>query len=102
MRGIVRAARRRTSSPGRALVVLDGGEPTLYLRLSSGTAAAFGAGPALSGRAAEALVAEVRERGPDTVTVDRADGGEVFGTPLVSALVAAGYHVIPEGLRLRR
>ena len=90
------------SSSGRALVVLDGGEPTLYLRLSSGAAATFGAGPASLERAAVALVAAVRERGPDTVTVDRADGGEVFGTPLDSALVAAGFHVSPKGLRLRR
>ncbi|MBE3001422.1 ATP-dependent helicase [Nocardiopsis sp. HNM0947] len=90
------------SASARALVVLDGGEPTLYLRLSSGTASTFGAPPALLERAARALVAAVRERGPDSVTVDKADGGEVFGTPLDSALVAAGFHVSPKGLRLRR
>ena len=88
-------------SAGNALVVLDGGEPTLYLRLGSGAALTFGASPALLARAARVVAETVRERGLGTVSVERVDGGEVFGTPLDTALVTAGFHVTPKGLRLR-
>lgn len=90
--------------PGRtagALVVLDGGLPTLYL--SPGRSAlTFGSSPALLERAARAVAASVREGRIDSVLVERADGVEVFGSSLDSALVSAGFHVTPKGLRLRR
>lgn len=89
------------SSSGNALVVVDGGEPTLYLRLGSGAALTFGARPVMLERAARAVAETVRERGLGTVSVERVDGADVFGTPLDAALVAAGFHVTPKGLRLR-
>ncbi|WP_304453996.1 DEAD/DEAH box helicase [Nocardiopsis sp. YSL2] len=91
----------RPARVGHALVVLDGGGPTLYLHLGGRSAVTFGAAPALLERAAGALAATVRERGLGPVVVERADGADVFGTPLDTALVAAGFHVTPKGLRLR-
>ncbi|MBR8743397.1 ATP-dependent DNA helicase, partial [Nocardiopsis sp. MG754419] len=90
--------------PGRtagSLLVLDGGRPTLYL--SPGRSAlTFGASPALLERAARAVAAWVHEGRIDSLMVERADGLEVFGTSLDTALAAAGFHVTPKGLRLRR
>ncbi|WP_067604963.1 DEAD/DEAH box helicase [Nocardiopsis listeri] len=90
--------------PGRtagALVVLDGGLPTLYL--SPGRSAlTFGSAATLLERAARAVADLVRTGRVESLLVERADGVEVFGTSLDPALVAAGFHVTPKGLRLRR
>ncbi|KOX24311.1 DEAD/DEAH box helicase [Nocardiopsis sp. NRRL B-16309] len=91
----------RPARVGHALVVLDDGGPTLYLHLGGRSAVTFGASPALLERAATVLAATVRERGLGPVVVERADGADVFGTPLDAALVSAGFHVTPKGLRLR-
>ncbi|MFE3457550.1 DEAD/DEAH box helicase [Nocardiopsis aegyptia] len=91
----------RPARVGHALVVLDDGAPTLYLHLGGRSAVTFGADPALLDRAARAVASTVRERGLGPVAVERADGTEVFGTPLDTALVSAGFHVTPQGLRLR-
>lgn len=90
--------------PGRlagALVVLDGGLPTLYL--SPGRSAlTFGSAATLLERAARAVADLVRAGRIESLLVERADGVEVFGTSLDAALVSAGFHVTPKGLRLRR
>ncbi|WP_121186713.1 DEAD/DEAH box helicase [Nocardiopsis sp. Huas11] len=91
----------RPARVGHALVVLDDGEPTLYLHLGGRSALTFGAPPASLERAAAALAATVRERGLGPVVVERGDGADVFGTPLDTALVSHGFHVTPKGLRLR-
>ncbi|MFD3685811.1 DEAD/DEAH box helicase [Nocardiopsis sp. NPDC058631] len=90
--------------PGRnpgAVVVVDGGRLTLYVGRGGRSVLTFGSPPALVERAARALAGVVREGAVGTLTVERADGAEVFGTPVDTALVAAGFHVTPKGLRLR-
>jgi ATP-dependent Lhr-like helicase len=62
----------------------------------------FGAAPPLLERAARAVAELVRAGAVESLTVERADGAEVFGTPVDTALVSAGFHVTPKGLRLRR
>ena len=94
-----------TRSPGRvagAWVVLDGGRLTLYLSQGGRSVSTFGASPASLERAAHAVVGLVRGGSVESLTVERVDGREVFGTALDSALVGAGFHVTPKGLRLRR
>ena len=90
--------------PGRtagSLVVLDGGRPTLYL--SPGRSAlTFGACARSLERAARAVADLVGAGRVESLMVERADGVEVFGTSLDPALVAAGFHLTPKGLRLRR
>jgi ATP-dependent Lhr-like helicase len=91
--------------PGRsagAVVVIDGGRPTLYLAKGGRTATTFGASPEALVRATRAVAGLIGEGSLESLTVERADGGEVFGTPLDAALVAAGFHVTPKGLRIRR
>ncbi|KIH96451.1 DEAD/DEAH box helicase [Streptomonospora alba] len=91
--------------PGRkagALVVLDDGAPTLYLERGGRSALTFGSGGAELERAARALAESVRGGGVESLTVQRCDGGEVFGTPLEAALLGAGFHATPKALRLRR
>ena len=91
--------------PGRlagALVVVDSGRLTLYLGRGGRSVLTFGSSPALLERAAGALAGLVRGGSVESLTVERADGGEVFGTPVDTALVSAGFHVTPKGLRLRR
>ncbi|GAA1075628.1 ATP-dependent helicase [Nocardiopsis metallicus] len=91
--------------PGRtagALVVIDGGRLTLYLGRGGRSVLTFGSPPALLARAARAVAELVRTGAVESLTVERADGAEVFGTPVDGALVSAGFHVTPKGLRLRR
>lgn len=90
--------------PGRSagsLVVVDGGRLTLYVGRGGRSVLTFGSPPALLERAARALAGAVRDGRAGALTVERADGAEVFATPVDAALVAAGFHVTPKGLRLR-
>ncbi|PWV57980.1 ATP-dependent helicase [Nocardiopsis sp. L17-MgMaSL7] len=91
--------------PGRvagALVVLDGGRLTLFVGRGGRSVLTFGSTPALLGRAARTVAELVLSGAVESLTVERADGAEVFGTPVDTALVSAGFHVTPKGLRLRR
>ncbi|MFE9242278.1 ATP-dependent helicase [Nocardiopsis sp. NPDC006938] len=91
--------------PGRAagaLVVLDGGHLTLFVGRGGRSVLTFGSSPELVERAARAMAGLVLSGAVESLTVERADGVEVFGTPVDTALVAAGFHVTPKGLRLRR
>lgn len=91
--------------PGRvagALVVLDGGRLTLFVGRGGRSVLTFGSTPALLERAARAVAGLVASGEVESLTVERADGAEVFGTPVDTALVSAGFHVTPKGLRLRR
>jgi len=90
--------------PGRSagsLVVVDGGRLTLYVGRGGRSVLTFGSTPALLERAVRALAGAVRDGRAGALTVERADGAEVFATPVDAALVAAGFHVTPKGLRLR-
>ncbi|WP_017557107.1 ATP-dependent helicase [Nocardiopsis baichengensis] len=91
----------RPSRKAGALVVLDDGAPTLYLERGGRSAVTFGSGEGALHRAAEALAETVRGGGLASLTVERADGAEVFGTLLEPALKRAGFHPTPKGLRLR-
>ncbi len=54
--------------------------------------------------AATALADAVRRGSLGRITVEKADGGQLLGSghPVVSALEAAGFHLTPRGLRMRR
>ena len=90
--------------PGRkagALVVLAGGELVLYVERGGKTLLSWTSEPALLELAAAALTAAVRAGALGRLTVERADGGDVYDSPLARALEEAGFRATPRGLRLR-
>ncbi|KHL17785.1 UNVERIFIED_CONTAM: DEAD/DEAH box helicase [Mumia flava] len=95
--------------PGRkagALVVLVDGSLALYVERGGRTLLTFDAldsdeGAARLTPAIDALAAAVRDGALGRLTVERADGASVLGTPLGEALARAGFHATPRGLRIR-
>ena len=90
--------------PGRkagALVVLADGELVLYVERGGKTLLSWTSDPALLDPAAAALADAVREGALGRLTVERADGGGVYDSPLARALEQAGFRPTPRGLRLR-
>ncbi len=90
--------------PGRkagALVVLADGELILYVERGGKTLLSWTSEPALLEPASAALAAAVRAGALGRLTVERADGGDVYDSPLAIALEAAGFRPTPRGLRLR-
>jgi len=90
--------------PGRkagALVVLVDGALVLYVERGGRTLLTFSADDEQLGPAVDALALAVRDGSLGKVTVERADGAQVLGTPLGGALELAGFHATPRGLRLR-
>jgi ATP-dependent Lhr-like helicase len=90
--------------PGRkagALVVLADGELILYVERGGKTLLSWTSEPELLEPASAALAAAVRAGALGRLTVERADGGEVYDSPLAAALAAAGFRPTPRGLRLR-
>ncbi|HUB40236.1 MAG TPA: DEAD/DEAH box helicase [Streptosporangiaceae bacterium] len=90
--------------PGRkagALVVLADGDLVLYVERGGKTLLSWTSDPALLEPASAALAAAVRAGALGRLTVERADGGEVYDSPLAQALEAAGFRPTPRGLRLR-
>ena len=90
--------------PGRkagALVVLVAGQLVLYVERGGKTLLSWTSDPALLGPAAAALADAVRDGALGRLTVERADGGGVYDSPLAQALEAAGFRPTPRGLRLR-
>ncbi len=90
--------------PGRkagALVVLAGGQLVLYVERGGKTLLSWTSDPDLLGPAAAALADAVRDGALGRLTVERADGGGVYDSPLALALEAAGFRPTPRGLRLR-
>ena len=90
--------------PGRkagALVVLADGELVLYVERGGKTLLSWTSEPALLEPAAAALAAAVRAGALGRLTVERADGGDVYDSPLARALESAGFRATPRGLRLR-
>jgi ATP-dependent helicase Lhr and Lhr-like helicase len=57
--------------------------------------------PAVLEPSAAALAAAVRDGALGRITVERADGGGVYDSPLAQALESAGFRPTPRGLRLR-
>jgi ATP-dependent Lhr-like helicase len=90
--------------PGRkagALVVLADGQLVLYVERGGKTLLSWTSDPALLDPAAAALADAVRKGALGRLTVERADGGGVYDSPLAQALEQAGFRPTPRGLRLR-
>jgi ATP-dependent Lhr-like helicase len=96
---------REGHRPGRkagALVVLVGGELVFYVERGGKTLLSFTEDPVRLAPAADALARAVRLGQLGRLTVERADGGHVFGALSVSdALQQAGFRMTPQGLRIR-
>jgi ATP-dependent Lhr-like helicase len=91
--------------PGRkagAIVVLVDGGLALYVERGGRTLLTFTEDPTKVQPAADALALAVRDGALGKLTVERADGEHIHGSPLAAALSAAGFHATPRGLRLRR
>ncbi len=106
--GVGAAAGHRPGRKAGALVVLVDGSLVLYVERGGRTLLTFGdaAGDATGdderlGIAVDALALAVRDGSLGRLTVQRADGEHVLGSPLGAALEAAGFHATPRGLRLR-
>ncbi|GIJ45916.1 DEAD/DEAH box helicase [Virgisporangium aliadipatigenens] len=90
--------------PGRkagALVVLTGGELTLYVERGGRTLLSFVDDPETLTAAGKALADAVHSGALGALSVERADGEAIHASPLSDALRAAGFRVTPRGLRLR-
>ncbi len=90
--------------PGRkagALVVLVAGQLVLYVERGGKTLLSWTSDEALLNPAAAALASSVRAGALGRLTVERADGGAVYDSPLAQALESAGFRPTPRGLRLR-
>jgi len=90
--------------PGRkagALVVLADGQLVLYVERGGKTLLSWTSEPATLAPAAATLAGAVRAGALGRLTVERADGADVYDSPLAQALEEAGFRPTPRGLRLR-
>ncbi len=96
---------REGHRPGRkagALVALVNGRLVLYVERGGRTLLSFSDEADLLGPATRALARSVQRGQLGRLTVERADGEHVFGSPQLStALQEAGFRMTPQGLRLR-
>ncbi len=96
---------REGHRPGRkagALVVLVDGALIFYVERGGRTLLSFSEDSTQLAPAAAALVRSVQQGLLGKLTVERADGGHIFGSVHVSeALQDAGFRMTPQGLRLR-
>ena len=89
--------------PGRkagALVVLSGGDLVLYVERGGKTLLSWTSDPAVSARPRPRWPTPSTSGALGRLTVERADGGTVYDSPLAQALEAAGFRPTPRGLRL--
>ncbi len=96
-----------THRPGRkagALVVLDDGQLVFYLERGGRSLLSFTDDATQLAAGAQALAQAVQRGALGRLTVERADGANLLGSdhPVISALLAHGFHLTPRGLRLRR
>ena len=99
----VNRADRPGHRPGRkagAVVILVEGELILYVERGGRTLLTFSDDTDRIGRAADALALAVRDGALGRLAVERADGEEVYSSPLARALTAAGFRPTARGLRL--
>ena len=73
----------------------------LYVERGGKTLLSWTSEPSVLEPATAALAAAVRAGALGRLTVERADGGEVYDSPLARALESAGFRPTPRGLRLR-
>jgi ATP-dependent Lhr-like helicase len=95
------AAAHRPGRKAGALVVLCSGELVLYVERGGKTLLSWSDEPAVLESCAAALAVAVRDGALGRITVEKADGEAVHGSPLAKALEAAGFRPTPRGLRLR-
>jgi ATP-dependent Lhr-like helicase len=95
------AAAHRPGRKAGAVVVLRDGELVLYVERGGKTLLSWSDDPAVLEPCAAALAAAVRDGALGRITVERADGGAVYDSPLARALESAGFRPTPRGLRLR-
>ena len=91
--------------PGRkagAIVVLVDGELVLYVERGGRTLLTFSSDAERLQPGVDALALAVHDGALGRLTVERADGEHIHGSPLAAALEQAGFHATPRGLRLRR
>lgn len=96
----------RGHQPGRkagALVLLRDGELVMYIERGGRTILTWTSDPTILTAAARALADAVHAGALGRLTVSKADGTDLLGSgsPLVEALLAAGFHMTPRGLRIR-
>jgi ATP-dependent Lhr-like helicase len=97
------ASERPGHRPGRkagAVVILVDGELILYVERGGRTLLTFSDDPDRLRRAADALALAVRDGALGRLAVERADGGEVYASPMARALTEAGFRPTARGLRL--
>jgi len=97
------AAERPGHRPGRkagAVVILVDGGLILYVERGGRTLLTFSDEPDRLRRAADALALAVRDGALGRLAVERADGGEVYSSPMARALTEAGFRPTARGLRL--
>ncbi|BDI23944.1 ATP-dependent helicase [Herbiconiux sp. L3-i23] len=90
--------------PGRkagGLVVLDDGDLILYLERGGKSMLTFTTDEECLASGTRALAALVRSGAVDRLSIEKADGEFVLGTPIGRALEMAGFTAGPSGLRLR-
>jgi ATP-dependent Lhr-like helicase len=95
------AAGHRAGRKAGALVVLVGGDLILYVERGGRTLLSYTDDTAALAAAGQALAGAVRSGALGAMSVERADGESVHGSPLSDALTAAGFRATPRGLRLR-
>ncbi|WP_019932983.1 ATP-dependent helicase [Nocardia sp. BMG111209] len=100
-KGAPESAGHRPGRKAGAIVVLVGGELTLYLERGGKTLLTFTEDPQSRTDAATALAALVHDRRVDSLVIDRIDGESVHGSSFAPLLTAAGFAATPRGLRLR-
>jgi ATP-dependent Lhr-like helicase len=91
----------RAGRKAGALVVVVGGELTLYVERGGRTLLSYTADAEALAVAAKSLADAVHAGALGAISVERADGEAVQSSPMRDALVAAGFRVTPRGLRLR-
>lgn len=97
----VPAAGHRAGRKAGALVVLVGGDLTLYVERGGRTLLSFTDDTEALVAAGQALASSVRSGALGAMSLERADGESVHSSPLRDALTAAGFRATPRGLRLR-
>ena len=95
------ATGHRAGRKAGALVVLVGGDLALYVERGGRTLLSFTDDGEALAAAGQALAGAVRSGALGAMSVERADGESVHGSPLSDALTAAGFRATPRGLRLR-
>jgi ATP-dependent Lhr-like helicase len=76
------------------------GDLILYVERGGRTLLTFSDEPDRLRRAADALALAVRDGALGRLAVERADGGEVYSSPMARALTEAGFRPTARGLRL--